>query len=134
MYLLFHKSNTNFQKNGVGGLDFQNERLCDEQSQQTSMHSPSMHCAGGVYSQGGCLARRGVSAQGVSTQEGVICPGGGSLPRRGVSAEGCLPLPPVNRMTDRCKALPCHNFIVGSNYKLDQGESLVPWNVTWMAP
>ena len=50
---------------------------------------------------GGIPAQRGVPAQGVCT-----CPGGGFCQEGGVPAQGVyLPqvLPPVNRMTDRCK-------------------------------
>ena len=56
---------------------------------------------------GGCMLR-GVSAQGVSAQEGV-CPGGVC---RGVSA-GVSAVPPVDRIFDTrlVKILPCRNFV-----------------------
>ena len=64
--------------------------------------SPSMHCTGrGVWSwgesvPGGCLLLGGVcSWGGVCTQWGVCSQGGTEVD------------PPVNRMTDRCKNIPC---------------------------
>ena len=56
-----------------------------------------------------------MSAQvGVSAQ-GAVCPGEVSV--QGVSAQGGnLPDPsPVDRMTDRCKTLPCRNYVAEGN-------------------
>ena len=82
---------------------------------------PSMHWAGG------CLPRGGLS-EGVCL--GGVCPGG-CLPRECLPRGMCvckgvwgvadtLPQtrgrhPPVDRMTDRCKTLPCRNFVAGGN-------------------
>ena len=84
---------------------------------------------GGVYPGGICL--RVVPAQGglpvgICLGEGMSARGylpGRCLPR-GVSACGlCIPactgeytsLHPVNRMTDRCKTLPCRNYVADGN-------------------
>ena len=84
--------------------------------------SPSIHCSrGGGYLPGGIPARgctcQGIPAQGVYLPEGVnllgdTCPGG--VPAGGVPAQV---LPPVNRMTDRCKniTLPQTLFAGGKN-------------------
>ena len=60
---------------------------------------------------------------------------GRCLPR-GVSAWGCLPrgvcpggvwqtTAPVNRITDRCKTLPCRNYVVDSKNWLDCTKSCI---------
>ena len=62
---------------------------------------------GGVCPGRGCLLGEGVSARGggvcpeVSAQ-GRLCPG------------GCLP----DRMTDRCKTLPCRNYVASGKNKI----------------
>ena len=98
-----------------------NQIYCSD-STETRMHSsrmrtvrssshvyPSMHWAAGcvcvyprMHCAGGCLP-------------GGICPGE-------VSALGVYPsmhwdrhLLPVNRMTDRCKTLPCRNYVADGN-------------------
>ena len=53
---------------------------------------------------------RGVSARGVSVQEGVRP--GGCLPR------GVCGRPPVNRMKTGVKTSPCRNFVAGGNNSL----------------
>ena len=73
---------------------------------------------------GGCLPKGGVYLGGVSAQRGVcleggVCPGGsaqGMAAHRGVWQ---TPPPPVNRMTDRCKTLPCSNYVADGK-KLSQ--------------
>ena len=60
-------------------------------------------CPRRVSTQGG-ICTGGVCAQGVSDQ-GVSALGG--MPRGGVWS--------VNRMTDRCKTLPCHNYVADGN-------------------
>ena len=92
---------------------------------------PSMHWAGfffpSMHWTGGCLPRGGLS-EGVCL--GGVCPGG-CLPRECLPRGMCvckgvggvadtLPQtrgrhPPVDRMTDRCKTLPCRNFVAGGN-------------------
>ena len=59
---------------------------------------------GGVCPGGGCLLRRGcLPGRGVSAQEGGVCPEGVSA-QGGVCPEGCLSdTPPVDRMTDACE-------------------------------
>ena len=61
--------------------------------------SISMHWGGCLL--WGCLLLGGVCSHGVSAPRGGVF----RSRRVGVSAEGegCLSLPPVNRMTDRCK-------------------------------
>ena len=69
--------------------------------------SPSMHCAGG-----GVCSQGGVSAPG-----GSVCSWGCLLPGGCIPAcNGADPLPPVNRMTDRCKniTLPQTSFAGGN--------------------
>ena len=76
----------------------------------------------------GCLPRgclhRGVSVWvGVSAQVsargagcllwGVSSQGRGCMPRGDVSQD-----PLVNRITDRCKTLPCRNYVAGGNYSI----------------
>ena len=68
----------------------------------------------------GCLP--GGVYPGVSAQGGVCLGGGGCLARgclpKEVSAQGCVypgGVWPVNRMTDRCKTLPCHSYVADGN-------------------
>ena len=89
--------------------------------------SPSMHCSRGVYLPGGIPARR-IPAHGVYLPRGVPAqwgvpawgvPAWGVFLPRGVPAQGGVPaqvLPPVNRMTDRCKniTLPKTSFAGGN--------------------
>ena len=81
---------------------------------------------------------QGVSAQGMSAQDGVseggdVSPGGvlprgvsaqeGCLPKRGV-CPGCLADTSVNRMTDSCNTLPCHNYVADGKYEVYTPEGL----------
>ena len=74
---------------------------------------------GGVFAQGGdCPGGPGrVSAQGLSawmvSAQGGVCLGV-CLPR-GVSAR---PPTPVKRITDKCKTLPCRNYVADGNNQL----------------
>ena len=90
---------------------------------QTRMHSSRMHTVAITWGEGvcpgGCLLRRGVCLGDVSAW-------GMCLPRMclpdgmgwGVSVQGVSGRhtpPPVDRMTDTCKTLPCRNYAADGN-------------------
>ena len=78
---------------------------------------------GGGVSAPGDVCSQGVSAswglgcllRGMSAPRGCLLPGGGV----GVVSQHALRQnpPPVNRITDACKTLPCPNFVAGGNYE-----------------
>ena len=75
---------------------------------------PRMH-----WAEGGCVYPRmhwaGVSPQGWCLPRGVSAKGG-CLPGGYIPACIGADTPPVNRMTDRCKTLPCRNYVADGNY------------------
>ena len=87
---------------------------------KTRMHSSRMltvRCSGRLL--GG-----GVSAQGVCDQGVCVCPGALSASPGGTSARSP---PPMNRITDRCKTLPCLNYVAdGDNIFAVPPLGLVP--------
>ena len=65
-----------------------------------------------------CLPGEGVSARGGGVCSGRGCLLGGVCPevsaQGGLCPGGCLP----DRMTDRCKTLPCRNYVAGGKNKI----------------
>ena len=105
-----------YQESKMSGLtksspkQFKRTRMYSSRMRTARLLTVSLHALHrGVSARGGCLPR-GVSARG--------CLSRGCLPL--VQGRGCLPTgrasgrhPPVERMTDRCKTLPCRNFVAG---------------------
>ena len=74
------------------------------------MHSSTVHCSGRPWGGGRCLPGGGVSAL-----WGGVCPG------------ECLPaiIPPVDRMTDTCKTLPCRNYVADDKKHIFNGKMTI---------
>ena len=64
-------------------------------------------------------AQDGVS-EGGGVSPGGVCPGWGVCPRE------CLADTSVNRMTESCNTLPCHNYVADGKY---EGLRTLPGNI-----